>query len=156
MIGKIDMGNVRYKVFMGKKASCDRSQPNCEGLVIKYEDTDHVVLMMGDVNYASYNKAVTNYNKTINATGAQEPLFADAKIDYLIVPHHGSQHTAYDLITDNKVIKTKAEKAIICCTDCSKENRPNTEHKKKLDDRFLHVETTEKDTNGKNYIEIQL
>lgn len=156
MIGKIDMENVRYKVFMGEKALCDRSKPNCEGIVIKYEDTDHVVLMMGDVNYASYNKAVTNYNKTINATGAQEPLFADAKIDYLIVPHHGSQHTAYDLITDNKVIKTKAEKAIICCTDCSKENRPNTEHKKKLDDRFLHVETTEKDTNRKNCIEIQL
>lgn len=45
-----------------------------------------------------------------------EPLFADTLIDYLIVPHHGSEHTDYNLITENKPI-IKGAKAIICCTD---------------------------------------
>lgn len=35
---------------------------------------------------------------------------------YLIVPHHGSEHTDYNLITENKPI-IKGAKAIICCTD---------------------------------------
>lgn len=161
LIGKIDMGNnTTYKLFMGRIASCDRSKPNCEGIAIKYEDTAHTVLMMGDVNYASYNKAIENYNQSLAAAGLHsvpEPLFADTQIDYLIAPHHGSRRTAYDLITENKTI-IKGNKAIICCTNNKniKENdRPNESHKDQLAKRF-DVVTTESDTNGKDYIEIKL
>lgn len=153
MIGKINIGkNTTYKLFMGAKASCDRSYPNCEGIVIKYEDTDNIVMMMGDVNYASFNTAINNYN-----TGSPinpEPLFADTQIKYLIVPHHGSGHTDYNLILDSKP-GIKGFKAIICCTDVADDNRPNSSHKEKLEKRFI-VSTTETDAKTKGYIEIRL
>lgn len=153
MIGKIYIGNnIIYKLYMGEKVSCDISRPNCEGIVIKYEDMNTTLLMMGDVNYASFNKAVNNYNKTLS-NNVPEPLFADTLIDYLIVPHHGSKHTDYNLITENKPI-IKGAKAIICCTDNEGANRPNYFHKEKLKKRF-NVFTTESDAKKIDYIKIQ-
>lgn len=152
-IGKISVGsNVTYKLFMGEKASCDRSHPNCEGIVIKYKDTDKTVLMMGDVNYKSFNKAIQNHNLKKCSAASREPLFADTKIDYLVVPHHGSEHTDYNLITGSKPVNDK-KKAIICCTNLTNDNRPNKGHKNKLEERF-EVYTTESDANKNNYIEI--
>ena len=89
--------------------------------------------MMGDVNYASFDKARVN---------AGEPKIADSQIDYLIVPHHGSQHTAYKSLIKNKAIH-KGKLAVICCTNDYKINRPNKDHLKKLKKRFKVV-TTEK------------
>lgn len=154
MIGKIYIeNNIIYKLYMGEKVACDTSRPNCEGIVIKYEDMNTTLLMMGDVNYASFNKAVNNYNKTLG-NNVPEPLFADTLIDYLIVPHHGSEHTDYNLITENKPI-IKGAKAIICCTDNKEANRPNYFHKEKLKKRF-NVFTTESDAKKIDYIKIQL
>lgn len=150
--------NVTYKLFMGEKASCDSSAPNCEGIVIKYEDANNTVLMMGDVNYQSYNKAIKNRNDEINnqnLTANQELPFADTKIDYLIVPHHGSAHTAYYLIINSsRVISGK--KAIICCTNDPCKDRPNCDHRDALEKRF-EVLTTESDVLPNcYYIEISL
>lgn len=80
-------------------------------------------------------------------------MFADTLIDYLIVPHHGSKHTDYNLITENKPI-IKGAKAIICCTDNEGANRPNYFHKEKLKKRF-NVFTTESDAKKIDYIKIQ-
>lgn len=147
MIGKITIGNnTTYKLFMGEKAPCDSSESNCEGIVIKYETPKNKVLMMGDVNYHSFNKATAKCN---------EPLFSATKIDYLIVPHHGSERTAYDLITHNNQIKIQGKQAIVCCTDIAADNRPNTKHKKELLKRF-YVLTTETDGKADDYIEIKL
>lgn len=143
MIGQIDIIDsasqplATYKLYMGEKERCDKSYPNCEGIVIEYTDVKKGkrVLMMGDVNYASFNSArLTN----------QEVEFADTQIDYLIAPHHGSQHTAYEKITDNGKMKKKTgTKAVICCTDEPKKNRPNPDHRKNLEDRFDEVLATE-------------
>lgn len=155
LIGEIHAGNnITYKLFIGEKAPCDSSFPNCEGIVIKYEDTDNTVMMMGDVNYASFNKAIKNHNRSISSPIMPEPLFADTQIDYLIVPHHGSEHTDYNLIVGSKPI-TKGTEAIICCTDDADNNRPNESHKEKLEERFT-VSTTESDAQLNDYIEIQL
>lgn len=156
MIGEIKIGpDVTYKLFMGEKASCDNSLRNCEGIVIKYETTDNKVMMMGDVNYASFNKAINNYN--IGSPSNPEPVFADTDIDYLIVPHHGSGHTDYNLIIDKKPIRPIKPKtnAIICCTDVENDNRPNKLHKEVLEKRF-NVFTTETDAKLHDYIEILL
>ncbi len=140
LIGHIDVptpeGKVlyKYKLYMGEKAACDGSLPNCEGIVIEYMDKvkEKNVLMMGDVNYASFNKALKNQNTN----------FADTKIDYLIVPHHGSEHTEYGQITNSSNTK-KGKKAIICCTDDTAINRPNSKHKAELLVRFDEVCATE-------------
>lgn len=127
----------QYKLYMGEKNGCDSSYSNCEGIVIEYSDfkrgEEKVVLMMGDVNYASFDKARAN---------AGEPKIADSQIDYLIVPHHGSQHTAYTSLINNKDIH-KGKLAVICCTNDKTINRPNKDHLKKLKKRFKVV-TTEK------------
>ena len=125
-----------YKLYMGEKDPCDSSFPNCEGIVIEYTDVINKkrILMMGDVNYASFNKA-----RSLN----KDALFADTQIDYLIVPHHGSEHTAYDQITDPEIPVRKGSKAIICCTNECESNRPNNIHREKLKDRFNNVYTTE-------------
>ncbi len=127
----------QYKLYMGEKNGCDSSYSNCEGIVIEYSDfkrdEEQVVLMMGDVNYASFDKARAN---------AGEPKIADSHIDYLIVPHHGSQHTAYTSLIKNKDIH-KGKLAVICCTNDNTINRPNKDHLKKLRKRFKVV-TTEK------------
>lgn len=126
-----------YKFYRGEKADCDSSLPNCEGIVIEYTDVKKGkrVLMMGDVNYASFNSA---------RLAEQEAEFAHTQIDYLIAPHHGSQHTAYEKITDNGKMKKKTgTKAVICCTDESMKNRPNPDHRKNLEDRFDEVLATE-------------
>ena len=127
----------QYKLYMGEKSGCDSSYSNCEGIVIEYTDfksgEEKVFLMMGDVNYASFDKARVN---------AGEPKIADSQIDYLIVPHHGSQHTAYKSLIKNKAIH-KGKLAVICCTNDYKINRPNKDHLKKLKKRFKVV-TTEK------------
>ena len=122
-----------YKLYMGEKASCDKSRPNCEGIVIEYNIylKEKVVLMMGDVNYTSFNKARKN-----------EKLIADSKIDYLIVPHHGSQHTDYKELTSGKSL-LKGELAIICCTNDTSCNRPNPDHLNELKKRFKVVTTEE-------------
>ena len=155
LIGKVDINGTAasplatYRFYMGAKASCDRSLPNCEGIVMEYTDqiTQKTVLMMGDVNYASFNKARKR---------SSEPLFADTSIDYLIAPHHGSQHTDYDKITDGKKPK-KGTLAIICCTNSEDENRPNGKHKKELEKRFGdNVRTTEEDGSGNQCISINL
>lgn len=155
LIGEINIGNnTTYKLFMGEKASCDRSYPNCEGMVIKYEDTDKTVMMMGDVNYESFNKAINNYNNKLVGLGStlkSEPLFADTPIDYLIVPHHGSKHTSYNLIVGSKLIK--GTEAIICCSTGG--NRPNRDHRQELEKRFT-VSTTHSNAQAKDYIEIRL
>ena len=122
-----------YKLYMGEKASCDKSRPNCEGIVIEYNIylKEKVVLMMGDVNYTSFNKARKN-----------EKLIADSKIDYLIVPHHGSQHTDYKKLTSCKP-PLKGEIAIICCTNDTRCNRPDPWHLKELEKRFEVITTEE-------------
>lgn len=151
MIGQINIGNkATYKLFIGEKVPCDNSFPNCEGIVIKYKSADKTVMMMGDVNYASFNKAIQKHNVRIPTN--PEPLFAGTKIDFLIVPHHGSKHTDYSLITDQNPI-IQGTSAIICCTDNA--GRPDISHKKKLSERF-HVYTTQSDGKSKDYIEIQL
>ena len=158
LLGKFKIGSddVTYKLFMGQKASCDSSYANCEGIVIKYEDPDNTVLMMGDVNYASYNIAVTKYNNSMkSASGTPETEFADTQIDYLIVPHHGSEHTAYDLITDSGRVKMQGKQAIICCTNKESDNRPNKDHRDELERRF-EVATTEKEGKATDFIQIQL
>ena len=125
----------QYKLYMGEKSGCDSSYSNCEGIVIEYTDfksgEEKVFLMMGDVNYASFDKARVN---------AGEPKIADSQIDYLIVPHHGSQHTAYKSLIKNKAIH-KGKLAVICCTNDYKINRPNKDHLKKLKKRFKVVIT---------------
>ncbi len=158
LLGKFKIGSddVTYKLFMGQKAPCDGSNANCEGIVIKYEDPDNTVLMMGDVNYASYNIAVRNYNNSINsAFSTWETGFADTKIDYLIVPHHGSQHTAYDLITDSGRKEIQGKQAIICCTNKESNHRPNKLHREELKRRFT-VDTTEEEGKATDFIQIQL
>lgn len=139
-----------YRLYMGEKKPCDRSYPNCEGIAIEYMDVAKKknVLMMGDVNYASFNKA-----RSVN----KDTLFADTQIDYLIVPHHGSKHTAYKQITDsNKIIK-KGKQAIICCTNEPTSNRPNDIHRKELEKRFAdNVCTTEEAPSRDNSIKIIL
>lgn len=158
LLGKFKIGSddVTYKLFMGQKASCDSSYANCEGIVIKYEEPDNTVLMMGDVNYASYNIAVTKYNNSVkSASGTPETEFADTQIDYLIVPHHGSEHTAYDLITDSGRVEMQGKQAIICCTNKESDNRPNKDHRDELERRF-EVATTEKEGKATDFIQIQL
>lgn len=124
-----------YRLYMGKRDGCDRSLRNCEGIVIEYIDTvkQKSVLMMGDVNYASFNKARSE---------AGEPLFADTQIDCLIAPHHGSAHTGYEKIAGNNGVIKKGIKAIICCTNEFHIDRPNCCHRKELEKRF-EVCTTE-------------
>lgn len=151
LIGQIDITDpasqplATYKLYMGKrvagkgkmKETYDKSRPNCEGIVIEYTDVvkKKCVLMMGDVNYASFNSArLTN----------QEVEFADMQIDYLIAPHHGSKHTAHEKITDNGRMKKKTGTgAVICCTDEPAKNRPNPDHRKNLENRFDKVLATE-------------
>lgn len=157
LLGEFKIGSdVTYKLFMGQKASCDSSYANCEGIVIKYEDPDNTVLMMGDVNYESYNIAIKNYNNSIKSIpGIPENEFADTKIDYLIVPHHGSRHTSYNLITDSGRAKIQGKQAIICCTNKPKDDRPNENHRDELWKRFMVV-TTEVEGEKDHYIQIQL
>ena len=89
--------------------------------------------MMGDVNYTSFNKARNNN---------QEPLVADSQIDYLIAPHHGSQHTDYKELTSGKSL-LNGELAIICCTNDTHCNRPNLGHLNELKKRFKVITTEE-------------
>lgn len=138
-----------YTLYMGEKETCDRSNPNCEGIVIEYTDIEKEknVLMMGDVNYASFNKALINNGNT----------FADTQIDYLIVPHHGSEHTDYTKITDPAKTAKKGTQAIICCTNEPESNRPNDTHRKELEKRFGdNVITTEEALPKNNSIKITL
>ncbi len=151
-IGQIDILNragqvdAVYRLYMGEKASCDASYANCEGIVIEYEDKvkEECLLMMGDVNYASFNKArsASNANR-----------FADTSIDYLIAPHHGSQHTDHELITAPGRKALQGKLAIICCTGDSGKKRPDRRHVAKLRKRFK-VCVTEKAALGKNSIRI--
>ncbi len=125
-----------YKLYMGGKAKCDGSFPNCEGIVIEYTNSaNNVVLMMGDVNYSSFNEARKSNN---------EPKIADSQIEYLIVPHHGSQHTDYgELVNQNSNSIKRGELAIICCTNEPSKDRPNDAHRKKLEERFEVITTEE-------------
>ena len=152
IIGSFNLkDNVEYKFLAGEKASCDSSKANCEGIVIKYADktTGTSVLMMGDVNYESYNKAVKSDKK--------EKEIKDLEMDYLIVPHHGSEHTNYKLLNKGRTNNYWGEEAIICCTGDVKSNRPNTEHEDELTKRFRVVGTTENYADPKNgYINIKL
>ena len=144
LIGQIDVKNgsvspailATYRFYMGKKAPCDSSRRNCEGIVIEYTDrvTGKVVLMMGDVNYASFNEA---------RIASMDPLFANTQIEYLIAPHHGSEHTDYNQITASGTIIRKGIQAIICCTNNKKANRPCKEHRKELEKRFDVITTEE-------------
>lgn len=139
-----------YRLYMGKKASCDSSYSNCEGIFIEYTDkiNGKVVLMMGDVNYASFDKA---------RDASMDSLFADTQIDYLIVPHHGSEHTDYKKITSSGKIPLKGKRAIICCINEKTENRPNEKHKDELKKRFGdNVITTEEALPKYNCIRINL
>lgn len=146
MIVPTPRGRVVYKLYMGEKAACDGSDSNCEGIVMEYVDEKQRVLMMGDVNYASFDKA---------RSANQEAAFADTRIDYLIVPHHGSQHTDFDRIIDSANI-IKGTQAVICCTDDAAIHRPHSAHKDKLKDRFDKVCATES-AKPKHYsIEIKL
>ena len=68
-IGSINETSHEYLFYMGDKASCDASIANCEGIVIKYRDkmNDRVVLMLGDVNYTSFDNARSNARRKIIA-----------------------------------------------------------------------------------------
>lgn len=147
LIGCLHMPSATYKFYMGQKVNCDKSKANCEGIVIEYKDTikGKTILMMGDVNYSSFNEA-----RRTNG----ESLFAYTDIDYLIVPHHGSRHTGYNLITAPlKKIKKESE-AVICCTDEPAKGRPNNDHRTELLRRFDNVRTTEADSGVGNSITI--
>ena len=156
-IGKVDVMSsaaspqilATYQFYMGEKARCDSSLPNCEGIVIEYTDriTGVRVLMMGDVNYASFNRArLANHHLG----------FADTPIDYLIAPHHGSERTDYRKITDGKT-PINGRLAILCCTNRPGENRPNQGHKDELKKRFGdNVRTTEEAPPNNHYIRIRL
>ncbi|MCH5281452.1 MAG: hypothetical protein J1E61_08270 [Lachnospiraceae bacterium] len=158
LIGQIDIKSstipstilATYRLYMGKKVPCDRSYPNCEGIVIEYTDqiNEKVVLMMGDVNYASFNEArLSNGDKE----------FADTKIDYLIAPHHGSEHTDYIKIAGINGNTKEDIMAIICCTNEENENRPNKGHRDELEKRFgKNVITTEEALLNYNSIRICL
>ena len=125
-------------------------------LLFKYKDPKNTVLMMGDVNYESYNIAVKNYNNSIkSASGTRKNEFADTKIDYLIAPNHGSRHTSYNLITDSGRTKMQGKLAVICCTNKAKDDRPSRCHRKELKRRFT-VSTTEKEGKAIDFILIQL
>jgi hypothetical protein len=128
----------QYKFYIGEKSGCDFSYPNCEGIVIEYTcffgGQKKVILMMGDVNYASFNKARQN---------SGELEIADTHIDYLVVPHHGSGHTDYIKLTDGRHFKTKVGKAIICCINDVQSDRPNKKHLEVLEERFAEVVATE-------------
>lgn len=93
---------------MGKRAKCNNNYPNFEGIVIEYTDLikEKMVLMMGDVNYASFNMA---------RLANKDAVFADMKIDYLIAPHHGSERTDHQKIIDNSSVIKKGTVAVICC-----------------------------------------
>ena len=153
-IGQIDILNragqvdAVYRLYMGEKASCDASYANCEGIVIEYEDKvkEECLLMMGDVNYASFNKA--------RSAGKASP-FADTPIDYLIAPHHGSQHTDHELITENDRRAIRGKCAVICCTGDRGKNRPDCGHEAELWKRFC-VCLTENAASGKNSIRISI
>ena len=160
LIGKIDVKSstvpsiilATYRLYMGNKDKCDKSRSNCEGIVIEYTDktSGKVVLMMGDVNYASFNNA---------RAASKDPSFANTQIDYLIAPHHGSEHTDYKKITDSGKVIKKGIKAIICCTnnDDQNVNRPNKEHRAELKRRFNgNVITTEEAPPKYNSIRIFL
>jgi hypothetical protein len=125
-----------YKLYMGGKAKFDGSFPNCEGIVIEYTKSEEkVILMMGDVNYASFNRA-----REIN----NDPKIADSQIEYLIVPHHGLQHTDYgELVNQNSNSIKKGDLAIICCTNEPSKDRPNDAHRKTLEKRFEVITTEE-------------
>lgn len=136
---KDDTGNLlaTYKLYMGEKHSCDSNAKNCEGIVMEYRDEirKETVLMMGDVNYASFNAA---------RLAASESLFADMPITYLVAPHHGSRHTDYTSITDPKKSPIKGEKAVFCCNNVPEADRPNDQHRMELQKRFdQNVVTTE-------------
>ena len=120
---------------MGGKVNCDTAI-NCEGIVIEYTNSaNKVVLMMGDVNYSSFNEARKSNN---------ESKIADSQIEYLIVPHHGSQHTDYGELENqrSKSIK-KGDLAIICCANEPSKDRPNDAQRKKLEKRFEVITTEE-------------
>lgn len=137
-IGQVDKKGtaISYTFYMGGRAPCDSSAPNCEGIVIKYTDKrkKKTVLMMGDVNYTSFDLA---------QTASRASLFAHTQIDYLVAPHHGSEHTDYEKIIDGA--SPHGTKAIICCTGKEK-GRPDEEHKKRLKVRFDDVHITEEAT----------
>lgn len=156
MIGQININTTggasprqlaAYRFYMGRIAGCDSSYPNCEGIVIEYTDSikEKTVLMMGDVNYSSFNMA-RSANKEVS--------FADTKIDYLIAPHHGSERTDHKKIIDNSGMIKKGTMAVICCTDDTKINRPNIDHLDELKKRFDDVYTTENPPVNKNSISI--
>lgn len=158
LIGEISIRDVTvppqtlatYRLYMGKKASCDSSYANCEGIVIEYTDeiSSKTVLMMGDVNYASFDKARSAVN---------HPSFAATQIDYLIAPHHGSDHTGHEKITNGSSAPIQGTMAVICCTNEEDENRPSKEHREELKKRFNdNVYTTEEDPQKKYSITIQL
>lgn len=140
MIGQVDKKRaaISYTFYMGGRVPCDSSASNCEGIVIKYtarrKRKRETTLMMGDVNYASFDLAQV-------ASGAS--LFARTQIDYLIAPHHGSEHTDYQKIVDDA--SPQGTKVIICCTGKEK-RRPDAEHKEKLKARFGDVRITEEAT----------
>lgn len=136
-----------YRFYLGGKAKCDGSYPNCEGIVIEYTDVlnEKAVLMMGDVNYSSFNSA-----------RPQNQSFAQTKIHYLIAPHHGSERTDYKKIADSGRIAIPGIEAIICCTNEEDVNRPNKYHRKELGKRFEGVWTTEEAPPTKNSISIIL
>lgn len=156
-IGKVDVLSTAaspqilatYRFYMGEKAGCDSSLPNCEGIVIEYEDQikEVRVLMMGDVNYESFDKA---------RLASGDLKFANTPIDYLIAPHHGSEHTAYKKITDGKAL-IRGELAVLCCTNEPNENRPNQDHRDELEKRFGdNVRTTEEAPPKDHCIRIRL
>lgn len=154
-IGKIREVDHSYQFYMGNSVRCDSSKSNCEGIVIEYKDVikDCTVLMMGDVNYTSFNNA---------RASAGESLFADMNIDYLIVPHHGSKHTDYIRIMNTGTTAIKGKIAVICCDNnkrCKKKscenNRPYDEHKDYLEKRF-QVLTTEDDAVKPAKVSVQI
>lgn len=140
-----------YRLYMGQKEACDSSRPNCEGIVIEYTDIikQKKLLMMGDVNYASFNKAYS-----AATPGAS---FANMQIDYLVAPHHGSEHTYYSQITESSKNANTGDKAIICCTNCLKDKRPSEAHRAELEKRFgKNVLTTETDVSSPKGVSIKI
>lgn len=126
-----------YKFYIGEKSSCDRSLPNCQGIAILMKDyeKEETILMLGDVNYESFNRARNN---------SGDSLIENMTIDYLIAPHHGSERTNYGLLVGNRLTPVNGTTAIVCCTNDVAANRPNADHMANLQARFTKsVLTTE-------------
>lgn len=128
------MKNGRCTLWMGGKGSDSKiTLNNREGLLIEnISDSGVKTILAGDVPYASMNIDMS--------------MKKDKKVDYLVVPHHGSR-MKYDVLN---ALYPGDRVAIIPADGVS---HPNDDHKVMLDRNGFVVETT---VNVDEHIDIKL